>query len=88
MMRPTGIPRGPPRSAGQGGGLRLRLDVFDPALVREVSEAALRGAMRRHGLTGNTVVLSGDAGQVRIPDHALCWVRAERLLQKLMPKVL
>jgi hypothetical protein len=35
---------------------------------------------------GNTVVVSDDAGQFRIPDHALCWVHAERLLQKLMPK--
>jgi hypothetical protein len=35
---------------------------------------------------GNTVVVSNDAGQFRIPNHALCWVHAERLLQKLMPK--
>jgi hypothetical protein len=39
-----------------------------------------------HGLMGNTVVVSDDAGQFRIPNHALCWVHAERLLQKLMPK--
>ena len=35
---------------------------------------------------GNTVAVSDDAGQFRIPNHALCWVHAERLLQKLMPK--
>lgn len=35
---------------------------------------------------GNTVVLSDDAWPFRIPNHALCWVHAERLLQKLMPK--
>jgi len=66
--------------------VRLRLDVFDPSLVREVSEAAIWGAVRHHGLMGNTVVLSDDAGQFRIPNHALCWIHAERLLQKLMPK--
>ena len=65
---------------------RLRLDVFDPSLVREVSEAALWGAVRHHGLMGHTVVVSDDAGQFRIPNHALCWVHVERLLQKLMPK--
>ena len=66
--------------------VRLRLDVFDRALVREVTEAALWGAVRHHRLMGNTVVVSDDAGQFRIPIHALCWVHAERLLQKLMPK--
>ena len=66
--------------------VRLRLDVFDRTLVRELTEAALWGAVRHHGLMGNTVVVSDDAGQFRIPNHALCWVHAERLLQKLMPK--
>lgn len=66
--------------------VRLHLDVFDRTLVREITEAALWGAVRHHGLMGNTVVVSDDAGQFRIPNHALCWVHAERLLQKLMPK--
>ncbi|WP_198947684.1 hypothetical protein [Haematobacter missouriensis] len=47
--------------------VRLRLDVFDPSLVREVSEAALWGAVRHHGLMGHAVVVSDDAGQFRIP---------------------
>lgn len=64
----------------------MRLDVFDRTLVREVSESALWGAVRHHGLMSNTVVVSDDAGQFRIPNHALCWVHAERLLQKLMLK--
>lgn len=66
--------------------VRLRLDVFDRTLMREITEAALWGAIRHHGLMDNTVVVSDDAGQFRIPNHALCWVHAERLLQKLMPK--
>ena len=66
--------------------VRMRLDVFDRTLVRELTEAALWGAVRHHGLMGSTVVVSDDAGQFRIPNHALCWVHAERLLQKLMPK--
>jgi len=66
--------------------VKLRLDVFDRALVRQITEAALWGAVRHHGLMDNTVVVSDDAGQFRIPNHALCWVHAERLLQKLMPK--
>ena len=54
--------------------VRLHLDVFDRTLVREITEAALWGAVRHHGLMGNTVVVSDDAGQFRIPNHALCWV--------------
>ncbi|TJZ91224.1 transposase [Paracoccus gahaiensis] len=64
----------------------LRRDVFDRTLLREVSEGAFWGAVRHHGLMENTVVVSDDAGQFRVPNHALCWVHAERLLQKLMPK--
>ncbi|EIM31255.1 transposase (plasmid) [Microvirga lotononidis] len=33
----------------------------------------------------NTVVVSDDAGQFRVATHALCWIHAERHLQKLMP---
>ena len=34
---------------------------------------------------GNTVIVSDDAGQFRVANHALCWIHAERLMQKLMP---
>ena len=47
--------------------VRLPLDVFDRTLVREVSEAALWGAVRHHGLMENTVcsattILAGQDG--------------------------
>jgi hypothetical protein len=32
-----------------------------------------------------TVVVSDDAGQFRVATHALCWIHAERHLEKLMP---
>src|ERR671920_2234061 len=31
----------------------------------------------------DTVILSDDAGQFALDDHALCWVHAERLIHKL-----
>ena len=31
------------------------------------------------------VIVSDDAGQFRLGDHALCWVHAERLVHKLVP---
>ncbi|MEK1891339.1 MAG: transposase [Phyllobacterium sp.] len=57
----------------------------DNTVVRALSEAGLWGAIRHHGLLANTVIISDDAGQFRVGNHGLCWVHAERLLQKLMP---
>ncbi|WP_247997884.1 IS66 family transposase [Brucella tritici] len=65
--------------------LRNGVDIFDNNTLRMFGEAGLWGAIRYHGLMGNTVIVSDDAGQFRVGDHALCWVHAERLLQKLMP---
>lgn len=58
------------------------IDIFDRALLRLLSEAALWGTIRHHGLMSATVVVSDGAGQFRIPNHALCWVHAERLVLK------
>jgi hypothetical protein len=56
-----------------------------PDPVRVASEAALWGAIEAEGLLGGAVVVSDDAGQFRVGDHALCWVHAERLIHKLLP---
>lgn len=65
--------------------LRCSINIFDRPLLQVLNEAATWGAIRHQGLMGNTVVVSDDAGQFRVARHALCWVHAERLLQKLMP---
>jgi hypothetical protein len=64
---------------------RCSINIFDRALLQSLNEAATWGALRHHGLMENTVVVSDDAGQFRVARHALCWVHAERHLQKLMP---
>jgi transposase IS66 family protein len=67
-----------------GLGLPLkRGGVVDP--YRLASEAALWGAIRAQGRLEGTVIVSDEAGQFRVGDHALCWVHAERLVQKLIP---
>ena len=63
----------------------LSVDVFDRNLVRTLTEGALWGAVRANGLMENTVIVSHDAGQFRVADHALCWIHVERLIHKLMP---
>ena len=55
----------------------------DPVLI--ASEAALWGAIHHQGLLQDTVIVSDDAGQFRVGEHALCWVHAERLVHKLIP---
>jgi hypothetical protein len=64
---------------------RCSINIFDRPLLQRLNEAATWGALRHHGLMENTVVVSDDAGQFRVAQHALCWVHAERHLEKLMP---
>ena len=56
-----------------------------PDPVRTASEAALWGAIIAEDRLANSVILSDDAGQFHVGDHALCWVHAERLVYKLVP---
>jgi hypothetical protein len=53
----------------------------DPILV--ATEGALWGSVKAHGFLPNTVIVSDDAGQFNVGQHALCWVHAERLIHKL-----
>ena len=54
-----------------------------PDPVRIATEGALWGSIVDHGFLGDAVILSDDAGQFNVGDHALCWVHAERLIHKL-----
>lgn len=53
----------------------------DPVTI--ATEGALWGAAIAHGFLERTVILSDDAGQFNVGEHALCWVHAERLVHKL-----
>lgn len=53
----------------------------DPVTI--ATEGALWGAVTAHGFLDGTVIVSDDAGQFNVGDHALCWVHAERLVHKL-----
>jgi hypothetical protein len=54
-----------------------------PDPVRAATEGALWGAVNAHGFLCEAVVLSDDAGQFDVGQHALCWIHAERLVHKL-----
>ena len=53
------------------------------APARLATEGALWGAIKAHGLLRGTVIVSDDAGQFALGEHALCWIHAERLVHKL-----
>jgi hypothetical protein len=56
-----------------------------PDPIQIATEGALWGAIRHQGFLQDTVIVSDDAGQFRVGEHALCWVHAERLVHKLVP---
>jgi Transposase IS66 family len=58
-----------------------RPDTLDP--VRLATEGAVWGSIQAHGLLPDTVIVSDDAGQFEVGEHALCWVHAERLIHRL-----
>jgi hypothetical protein len=58
-----------------------RPETLDP--VRIATEGALWGSVQAHGLLRDAVIVSDDAGQFAVGEHALCWVHAERLIHRL-----
>ena len=64
-----------------------RLGITDlqvtPDPVRVATEGALWGAIAAHGFLHEAVIVSDDAGQFNVGQHALCWIHAERLVHKL-----
>jgi Transposase IS66 family len=57
-----------------------------PDPVRLATEGALWGSVCAHGLLRDAVIVSDEAGQFRVGRHALCWVHAERLVHRLIPR--
>ena len=53
--------------------------------VQIATEGALIGSIIEHGVSKNLVVVSDDAGQFNVFLHALCWIHAERSINKITP---
>ena len=52
---------------------------------RTVTEAALLGGLFAQGIPADLGIMSDDAGQFNVFDHALCWIHAERVINRLIP---
>lgn len=62
-----------------------RLGITSARHIQIATEGALLGSALSHELPADLVILSDDAGQFNILQHALCWVHAERTVAKLLP---
>jgi hypothetical protein len=60
------------------------LEITNARHVRIATEGALLGSVIHHGINPDVVILSDDAGQFNVLQHALCWIHAERLINKLV----
>jgi hypothetical protein len=49
------------------------------------TEGALIGSIIAHGISKHLVILSDDAGQFNVLLHALCWIHANRAIDKIIP---
>jgi hypothetical protein len=49
------------------------------------TEGALFASIIDHGISRNLIIVSDDAGQFNVLLHALCWIHAERSINKIIP---
>ena len=56
-----------------------------PRHVTLATEGALMGSLLAHGFPGEMTIVSDDAGQFNVFAHALCWIQAERGINRLIP---
>lgn len=52
---------------------------------RMITEGALMGGLLAQGIPTTLGIISDDAGQFNVFDHALCWIHAERIINRLIP---
>ena len=68
--------------------LALWMDQHDIKAKRHrriITEGALMGGLLAQGIPVNFSIVSDDAGQFNVFDHALCWIHAERIINRLIP---
>ena len=69
----------------QWDGFLAQNEIIKDRHVQIATEGALIGSIIEHGLSKNLVVVSDDAGQFNVLLHALCWIHANRTIDKIIP---
>jgi hypothetical protein len=59
-------------------------DIFKDRHVQIVTEGALIGSIIEHGISNHLVIVSDDAGQFNVLLQALCWIHANRAIDKII----
>ncbi|NOR81710.1 MAG: transposase [Methyloprofundus sp.] len=59
--------------------------IVKPRHRKIVTEGALMGGLLDQGIPSDFSIISDDAGQFNVFDHALCWIHAERVINRLIP---
>ena len=62
-----------------------RMGIRNEKHVKIITEAALVASVLSHGFKKDMVILSDEAGQFNVFLHALCWIHAERKIDRLIP---
>lgn len=60
------------------------LEIVQEHHIRIATEGALLGSVLLHGINPGLGVVSDDAGQFNVLLHGLCWIHAERTINKLV----
>ena len=95
-MQAERLPQGPLLAIRQGDGQTFddeaawkqhlrQLKIRNKRHIRIATEGVLLGTLFACGFPPDLVIISDDAGQFNILLHALCWVHAERVFQRLLP---
>jgi len=66
-------------------GFLQHLKITNKRHVRIATEGALLGTLSASNLSSDLVIMSDDAGQFNVLLHALCWVHADRIFQRIVP---
>ena len=94
-MKSQGLPLGSLKTLEAGQGLRFQHEtqwkthlalqkITSERHVRIATEGALVGSILQNGFNTDLVIVSDDAGQFDVFQHALCWIHAERAVNKLI----
>jgi hypothetical protein len=61
------------------------LKITNKRHIRIATEGALLGTLDACGFPPDLVIISDDAGQFNVLAHALCWIHADRVFQRILP---
>ena len=62
-----------------------KLKITNKRHIRIATEGALLGTLDACGFPPDLVIISDDAGQFDVLAHALCWIHADRVFQRIVP---